>query len=329
MINSLRGLIHLVQNWFFALRRYVPAPLQTLLRPVHRRWWLWNSERALQKALQDAHTLKATGEHLSVTPPAARIRGKALIVIVSYNSADYLKLCLNSLLLNTSTVNHQIVVVDNKSGPEVTHYLQEMERLHSNIRVIYNEANLGFARANNQGLTDNHDCDYMVLLNNDTLVTPGWLSGLLSHLEQDRQLGMVGPVTNWASNEAKISVDYTSLGDMYSFARRYTQAHTGQLEEVPMLAMFCVAMRRAVFEQIGPLDEGYGLGMFEDDDYALRVRQHGYNLAVAHDVFVHHWGWVSFGRMPQKEYDRLFSANKARFESKWARAWQRPRFQVR
>ncbi len=88
--------------------------------------------------------------------------------------------------------------------------------------------------------------------------------------------------------------------------------------------MFCVGLPRRVWEAIGPLDEAYGLGMFEDDDYALRLRRAGYHLAIAQDVYLHHWGWASFGKLPQAEYDRLFEANRRRFEAKWGERWERP-----
>lgn len=75
--------------------------------------------------------------------------------------------------------------------------------------------------------------------------------------------------------------------------------------------------------EIGLLDEAYGLGMFEDDDYALRLARAGYRAAIAADVYVHHWGWASFGRLDQAEYDRVFEANRRYFEAKWGQAWQR------
>jgi GT2 family glycosyltransferase len=305
MNHSIRRLVRRFQDWILALRRYVPSPLQNLLRPIHRHWWLAASEHELQKAMQELASTPSQAVSPETLLAQHKLSGKTIIVIA--NDMDY-----------------QVVVVDNGSGPEVTHYLGTMEASQPRLKVIFNGENLGFARANNIGATAIQEYDYIVLLNNDTIVTSGWLSRLLLHLEQDKQIGMVGPVTNWASNEAKITVDYASLAEMQTFATRYTQAHAGKLQDAPMLAMFCVAMKRSVFEQVGTLDETYGLGMFEDDDYAMRLHQAGYRLAIAHDVFIHHWGWASFGRLPQQEYDRIFMENKARFEAKWGQRWRRP-----
>ena len=94
-------------------------------------------------------------------------------------------------------------------------------------------------------------------------------------------------------------------------------------QPAPRLDMFCAALRRAVAAEIGPLDEAYGLGLFEDDDYALRLSRAGYRLGIAADVYVHHWGWASFGRLDQAEYDRVFADNQRYFEAKWGQRWQR------
>jgi GT2 family glycosyltransferase len=91
-----------------------------------------------------------------------------------------------------------------------------------------------------------------------------------------------------------------------------------------MLAMYCVALRRAVYQEIGPLDEQFGVGMFEDDDFSLRVRKAGYRVICAEDVFIHHAGRSSFGRLSEAEYQKVFDENRRRFETKWNIQWQRP-----
>jgi hypothetical protein len=90
-----------------------------------------------------------------------------------------------------------------------------------------------------------------------------------------------------------------------------------------MLAMFCVAMRRDVFQQVGALDEQFEVGMFEDDDYSRRVRTAGLKVICAEDVFVHHFGQASFGELcTGGQYDRLLDGNRERFEQKWNVKWQ-------
>jgi len=86
--------------------------------------------------------------------------------------------------------------------------------------------------------------------------------------------------------------------------------------------MFCLAMRREVFEEVGPLDERFGLGLFEDDDYSMRLRRAGYRTVCAEDVFVHHFGEASFGGIAcDGGYAGLLAANRKRFEQKWGVTW--------
>jgi GT2 family glycosyltransferase/glycosyltransferase involved in cell wall biosynthesis len=254
---------------------------------------------------------------------AAALFGEAVIVIVSYKNRAYLQLCLESLWAKTGYPRFRVIVVDNASGPDVVDYLRAEQARQPRLNVLYNRDNVGFARANNQGLAAAGDAEFVVLLNDDTVVTRGWLARLLRHLRADPTLGMVGPLTNWASTSARITADYTGLDNLDAFAAAQTAQADGEIETAPRLDMFCVALRRAVVEELGPLDEAYGLGMFEDDDYALRLNQAGYRLGVAADVYVHHWGWASFGRLEQAEYDRIFETNRRYFEAKWGQRWQR------
>ncbi len=245
---------------------------------------------------------------------------RASIIIITYNNLPLNKLCLESIIRNTDYPNYEIVVVDNNSVDGTPGYLRYMAAQHSNIQVAFNTENVGFACANNQGIAQSNG-EFIVLLNNDTIVPPGWLSRLLSHL-QNPAVGMVGPVTNFAGNEAKIDAGYRTLGEMEAFAEQQVWANDGLVTDIHMLAMFCVAFSRDTYLKIGPLDEQFGIGTFEDDDYSLRMKKRNLRVVCAADVFVHHFGQAAFKNLIEcGQYDELFERNRRRYETKWNVRW--------
>ena len=243
----------------------------------------------------------------------------ASIIILTYNNLEYTRQCVESVLEHSDSPSYEMITVDNASSDGTQDYLRELAEAHPNVRILLNGKNEGFARGNNLGAAMAQG-KVIIFLNNDTIVTTGWLKGLVRHLDNP-QIGMVGPVTNSSGNETRIKVDYTTIDDMPEFARQLNEAQTGKTFAISMLAFLCVALRRTVYEEIGPLDERFGIGMFEDDDYALRLKAKGYTLLCAEDVFIHHWGSASFSRLDATEFWSLFQRNLKLYEEKWGVHW--------
>lgn len=246
--------------------------------------------------------------------------GKVAIIVISYQGLPFLRTCVETVLKNTEYPNFELVIVDNGSREPVCEYLRTVQTLDDRIKVILNGENRGFAAANNQGFRAAPDAEFFVLLNNDTAVPPGWLTRLVRHAGRS-DFGMVGPVTNCIGNEAQIPTAYATLDEMVEFSRHIRRMFEDEYFDIKLLAMFCVAIRKEVFERVGFLEEAFTIGMFEDDDYAERVRLAGYRVVCVEDVFVHHYGSSSFKKLPPDQYKRLFETNKKIFEQKWGKAW--------
>lgn len=135
-----------------------------------------------------------------------------------------------------------------------------------------------------------------------------------------RGLGMVGPMSNYACPPQLVeNVPYQSLDEMHVFAQSWRDEHLGKWFNVCKLSGFCLLMKRAVYEEIGGLDEQFGLGFFDDDDLAERARRAGFELAVARDLFIHHFGSRTFAGNGV-DAEKMLNANAERFADKWGTA---------
>ncbi len=237
------------------------------------------------------------------------------VVVLTYNNWEYSEACLFAVRNWSDYPNLEIIVVDNASTDGSRENLRELERQDERVQVILNDTNLGVAAGYNVGLRVARG-DYVILLNNDTYVTRGWVRDLIRPMQLDPQIGLTGPLTNDIGNEQRVKIAYGAMPEMQQAARRFVRGRLRRILEVPNLAFFCVAIRRGVLEEIGLLDEVYGLGYYEDDDYCRRASQANYKLVIADDVFVHHAHSVSFDKLGEKAAEQM-ARNRVIFEQRW------------
>jgi GT2 family glycosyltransferase len=133
---------------------------------------------------------------------------------------------------------------------------------------------------------------------------------------------MVGPVSNCVGNEAMINTSYRGIAEMEELALHRAWEYAGRTFPIKMLALFCTIVRRRLFEEVGLLDERFEVGMFDDDDMAMRVKRAGYRIVCAEDVFIQHFHNATFKLFGEDAYRRVFETNRQRFEKKWARRWE-------
>lgn len=235
------------------------------------------------------------------------------IVVVAYQNDVMTRLCIESIHRFTP-VHHEIIVVDNASTDGSVSWLREEER-SGRIRLLANRENRGFAAACNQGV-DLASAPVLVIMNNDVVVAGGWLDPLLA-LTADRTIGLAGPVTNACGNEARVEAPYATLAEMLTWVSE-RRGRTGRVAfEIPMVALFCTALRRDVWNETGGLDERFGIGMFEDDDLSRRVKLAGYRVVCTESAFVHHWQLAAFRLGGESQYRSLFEKNRRTFREKW------------
>ncbi|MBV9124103.1 MAG: glycosyltransferase [Planctomycetes bacterium] len=242
---------------------------------------------------------------------ALPLPGLTSIIILTYNQLPYTQLCVDSVRHYTDEP-YELVFVDNGSTDGTLEYLRALP----DVTVIANPANLGFPAAANQGLRAARG-DQVLLLNNDTVATSGWLRRLLAPLAEDPKVGLVGPCSNAVSGPQQVPVPYRDLADLDGFAWEWAQVHPGECLAAQRLVGFCLLFRRELLERVGYLDERFGMGCFEDDDYCRRALDAGYRAVIARDAFVHHFGSQTF-RGSGVDLGALLRRNHQVFLAKWA-----------
>jgi GT2 family glycosyltransferase len=239
-----------------------------------------------------------------LTPP-----GTVSVLIPCLGQLEYTKLCVPSVLRH-SRAPYELIFLDVGSLDGTAEYLAGVQAAAGvRVEVVRTATDLGLGAAVREALARAWG-EFFVLLNNDTLVTDGWLDQLKSLAGMSPAIGMVGPMSNYAappqwvegvpyrlgprkgsSGTAEALVDVEAVA---RFGRDFREQHKGKWLEVERLGGFCVLVKRDALVKAGPLDDAAGLGPFDTDALSQRVRRAGYTLACCKDLFVHHFGGRTF-----------------------------------
>lgn len=219
--------------------------------------------------------------------------GLVTVVVPVLNQPELTRRFLESVFQNTRLA-FELVLVDNGSGPSIAALAQEFAAQHPNFVFVRNEANEGFGYACNQGIAMARG-EAVVIINNDVIVPQGWLSRLLAVVQENPNIGMVGPVTNRCVGPQQIfPAPYCNVDEFPRAAAARATTHAANVANVGRLVGLCLLLPMPVIRKVGGFDPSFGFGNLEDDDLGLRVRRAGWQLAVAEDVLIHHEGSATF-----------------------------------
>lgn len=254
---------------------------------------------------EPVHPITAARGHLGV--PFVQI------VVPVFNAAIHVEDLLRSIQACTLSP-HEVLVFDDGSDDYTRERIARWEAIDPRIRYHRQPRNLGYTRNVNIAVQSTV-ADHIVVINSDTIVTPGWLTKLYHALASDGRTAAAGPLSNAASWQS-IPRTRTPSGDWMlnllpegvgpaELAALVDRFSTASYPEFPLLNGFCTLFRRHALEQCGFYDdqsfpEGYG----EENDLCLRLGQQGFTLRVADDAYVHHKKSVSFGAARRKSLSR-------------------------
>jgi len=225
--------------------------------------------------------------------------GLVSIIVLNWNTLQTTRRCLARVRQYTD-VPYELIVVDNGSfdGSAQALYYEP------DIRLIALPTNRGFAGGNNKAVATAKG-EFLCLLNSDAFVTRGWLRKLLQCMDR-LDADMVGPCTNAAKGRQRYGLRLRGL----------IPEPFRRTEVVDYLSFFCILMRTELYRNLGGLDERFGLGMFEDDDFCKRASSSGARLVIDGKTWVWHEAHATM-TANNVSYDALLVSNKAVFLEKW------------
>lgn len=229
------------------------------------------------------------------------------IVIPLHNLVDQTRACLEGVFRHTDTP-FELVLVDNGSTDGTGDYLAGLEPAGAcaGVRLLTNRANLGVPRSWNQGLAAAAG-DPICIMNNDVHVTPGWLKGLLGYLEDHPEVGILGPHVLWGEDKRP--------ADLEAFSRGYV-VENAHLEEDGFWGC-CFLVTRQAAARLGPFDERFEDGFWEDVDYRQRAAEAGCPAVVTHRSVVYHHGGLTWQARGGDHTREMYWRNARRFAEKW------------
>lgn len=246
------------------------------------------------------------------------------IVLVGYNGQDFSESCIESIYRNTD-ITFDVIAVNNGSKDDTAKLFQKYRDKYSNFHFVNLSENKGFSGGYNAGMKyalDNIDFDHLLILNNDIITTPKYLSRLLDVYKSAKEdgylkIGAVGPVTNYISGVQCIKApELKTFKDIDLFSESIYENNRSKYFRNGHLIGFAMLFTKEMLLDVGLFDERFWPGEWEDSDINLRMQMKGYVGFVASDVFLYHYGSKTCNEV-KKEMPTSFNDNRKKFIAKW------------
>lgn len=268
---------------------------------------------------------------------ASSANGLVSILIPCCGMLEYTKLCVASVLKHSRSP-YELIFLDIGSLDGTADFLAGIRMALSGVvrvEIVRTATDLGIKDACRDSLREIRG-EYLCLLNNDTVVTPGWLNAMTALAAMSPGIGLVGPMSNYAappqlvesvpyrveprkglshaSVTEKSDHDLVDVSAVTAYCHEFREKHKGKWLETDRLGGFCLLLKREVFKKLnnqGELDKYTDLSLFDTDVLSMKARQAGYTLAVCRDLYIHHFGTRTFAHgAPKGPAERTVGSNR-------------------
>jgi GT2 family glycosyltransferase len=240
------------------------------------------------------------------------------IVIVSWNTKDLVRDCLNSIKKCTHSISYEVFLVDNNSSDGT---VEMVKSEFKDVKLIANKTNNGFAKANNQAIKIS-DSRYIILLNPDTIVQENALDNMVQYLEQHEDVGIVG--CKLLNPDGSLQESCRRFPDLSTYSTILLKLHTvfpdkrcltryfmkemnyNTINEVDQVMGAALMYRTNVLGEKSYLDEDYWI-WFEEVDFCYNVKKKGYKVVYIPDAQIIHYKAQSFNQLLKVKQQKVFN----------------------
>ena len=243
---------------------------------------------------------------------------KCDVIIPIYNSPEWVKMCVYALYKNTPEEYLGKVILMNDNSDYLTcNCIQNLSKKYEKIEVYKNEENLGFIKNVNKGM-DKTTEDYILLLNTDCLISKNTIPKLIEHMEKNKKIGLICPIS---SNAANLSYDIPENYSYMQVDELFYENFKGINFDACTVVGNCLMLSRECMKETGYLDEIYGMGYGDETDYQFKAHSKGFEAKVAIDTYVYHKSEASFGTSPEKQ--KRIEHNRKIFFERWGEEYNK------
>ena len=280
------------------------------------RWITWKSDEGIKVGQPTAEVVRVQSDTRVITfepSPSADV----VIIIPVYNNWSMTATCLRSLMMTSNETSYRVVVVDDGSSDETPERLAEIPGI-TNLCLA---ENVGFLRAVHAGFAAVSE-PWVILLNNDTVVTDGWLDALVDMARADDTIGVVGAkllFPDGVLQEAGSLIFKTGAGVNYGKGDRADKTWYEFPREVDYCSGAALLIRHSVWQSTGGFDLDFAPAYYEETDFAFGVRRAGHRVMYQPKSRIYHFEGATYGTDESPKKRALMKTNRQRLVTKWKR----------